>query len=170
MNVPESIAVPLDADHVLSPIVRYGHPFTTIFFPVEPTAHSEVTTFGRVTFEGFDSIRCSRGEYFPYEAHAYGSWVQEISESVWLNERHAYENEFYETPLLEDYHHYVFSFHDQFVEAISKGIWVEGIGPEITDEMSEEHPLKDLPPSLPAKSFVIHRLHTELRKKPSTPY
>lgn len=169
MNHPEPIHVKLDADHVLSPIVRYGDPCTAIFFPVEPTEGSEVTLFGRVTFEGFDSIRCSRGEYFPYGGDGGYNWVCEILESTWLNERHDYEYKFYKTPLLEDYHHYVFSFHDQFVEAIAKGIWIEETGTEMSDELTEDHPLSDLPTSLPAEAFVLHRLSYELRRNPRPP-
>ena len=126
------------------------------------------TTFGRVTFEGLDSIRCSRGEHCPYGGSGGGSWVCEIHESAWLNERHAYENKFYKTPLLEEYRHYLFTFHDEFVEAIAKGIWVEEIGSKMTDDVPEDHPLKDLPISLSAESSVIHGLHYELRRNPRT--
>jgi hypothetical protein len=161
----EPIQVSLDADHVLSPVIRYGDPYAAVFFPVEPMDDShEATTFGRVTFEELDSIRCSRGEFFPYESYEYGSWVCELAPSAYLNERHTYESKHYETPLLDEYHHYIFSFHDEFIETIAKGFWIEAIGPKMTDEIPVDHPLNDLPSSIPAESFTLLGLRCELRR------
>lgn len=166
MNTPQAIAVPLKASYVLSPIVRYGDPFDAVFFPLERDAESDARTYGRVTFERLDSLRCCRGEYWPFEPEPGGSWVHEIRESAWLKERHAYEKRFYDTPLLEDYRHYLLVFHDEFVEAIAEGIWFEAIGSAFTDEMPENHPFKDLPASLPAESFEVDRLHCDVRTNP----
>lgn len=169
-----SIAVPLEADYVMSPIVRYGDPFTAIFFLIEPSeqvvdASPEAqyeSPWGRITFEGFDAIRCSRGEYAPYGPEQPESWVYEVLDSQWLSERHEYESSHYDTPLLDDYHHYLFCFHDEFVEAIAKGIWIESIGQDMNVGISANHPLKPLPVDLPAQSFVSHGLQCEVRQNP----
>src|SRR5207249_612926 len=63
-------------------------------------------------------------------------------------------------------HHYVFTFHDEFVEAIAKGVWVESTGLAISDEFTLDHPLMPLPITLPAVSFVLNRLQCELRTNP----
>ena len=166
MQKAKAVSVPLDADRVISPIVRYGRPLTAIFFPIKNAMPDAAPSWGRVTFEGFDSIRCCRGENTPYEVDDYRAWAYEVSDSQWLNERHAYEMEYYETPLLEEYHHYVFAFHDEFVEAIAKGIWVESTGFAISDEMTPYHPLKPLPINLPAESKVLHGISFEIRTNP----
>jgi hypothetical protein len=49
---------------------------------------------------------------------------------------------------------------------MAEGIWVEQIGPKMTDDVPEDHPLNNLPTSLPAEVFVLHRLHCELRRNP----
>lgn len=161
-----AVEVPLDADDVASPVVRYGHPMTAIFFPVKLVALDVDPGWGRVTFEGFDSLRCCRGEHAPYPADDYGAWVYEVVESRWLRERHEYEWGHYQTPLLEEYHHYLFTFHDEFVEAIAKGIWVEPTGLSDSDEVAPDHPLMPLPVTLPADPFVLHRLTCEVRTNP----
>ena len=94
---------------MFSPRLTYGHvtPFTgvddpdALYFPLPYPEASE----GRVAFEGLDAVRACRGEHMPY-AYAVpfifnsGDWVYEISDSPWLLERHAYESEHYETPLV----------------------------------------------------------------------
>jgi hypothetical protein len=52
-----------------------------------------------------------------------------VADSPWLAERHDYEMQRYSTPLLETYLHYVFQFHDEFVEAIAEGIWLDATDP-----------------------------------------
>lgn len=71
------------------------------------------STLGRVTFEGLDAVRASRGEVAPYDdGHDFSSWVYTIRDSTWLAERHGYEWNNDETPLLESHQHYLFRFHD----------------------------------------------------------
>ena len=173
MQLAHPIAVPLEADHVESPVVRFGDPFTAVFFLIEPfnfvvgpSEEQQKPAWGRITFEGLDSIRCSQGEHMPYACEEYAAWVYEVSDSDWLIERHEYESKHYQTPLLDEYHHYLFCFHDEFVEAIAKGIWLEPTGPEMSDDVAEDHPLNPLSVDLPAERFVLHRLHCELRKNP----
>lgn len=81
---------------------------------------------GRVTFEGMDSLRVSRGEYNPYDDdHDFSSWVYVVENSPWLAERHDYEWSHYQTLLLATHQHYLFVFHDDFVEVIAEGIWFD---------------------------------------------
>ena len=144
--------VPLKADAVAPPIVHYGHPMTAIHFITQDGR------WGRVTFERLDSLRMSRGEGNPFppypdEPDAFG-WVTTISNSAWLRERYEYEKRLYGTAynfggnvdeMLEEYFHYVFSFHDEFVEAIAAGIWLEADDAMLGDrEMDAPHPLRGL--------------------------
>lgn len=124
--------VPLTADSVESPVVNYGGGMTAIQFLTDDGR------WGRVAFEGLDSIKVSRGEYEPFlsapgEENAF-YWVTTISNSVWLGERYEYEKRYYgesynfggnEDEMVTEFSHYVFSFHDKFVEVLAAGIWFE---------------------------------------------
>lgn len=138
---------------VESPEVTYGPELTSVRFPLEEGG------FGRVTFEGLDSIRVSRGEHLPYPESDDGGgppwpWVYVVDGSPWLAERHAYESRFYRgayefggnvDEMLTEYRHFLLSFHDEFVEAIARGIWVETSDEELADNgLSEEHPFHGL--------------------------
>lgn len=133
MEVARRFLIPIKADGVLSPQVHYGDPMTSICF----TTHDD--KFGRITFENLDALKVSRGEEMPYEndptekQQSYW-WVSKIENSKWLNERYQYEMKYYGTSyefggnvneMLTDFSHYVFNFHDQFVEAIARGVWFE---------------------------------------------
>lgn len=175
MELARGIEVPLRADSVASPEVRYGPQpregqlGTYLFFWLsEDSGH-----VGRVTFEGFDSIRCCRGEHMPYEDDWVGQdysrypWVFEIANSTWLQQRHEYENKHYQTPLLDEYVHYLFSFHDEFVEVIAKGIWFEKVKYEAVGAVpSVDHPLVGLSESLEANHFVVDGIQCMVRHNP----
>src|SRR5262245_32809635 len=123
MENPQQFAlrheVPFKADSVDSPVVHYGEPMTAIHF---------MTVDGRqvrITFERLDSLKVSRGEHepFPYSADEPDEfhWVTTISNSAWLKERYEYEKRHYGKcynfngnvdEMLDEYAHYVFSFHD----------------------------------------------------------
>jgi hypothetical protein len=132
-EIAYGLRVPLTADSVESPIVNYGGERTCIHFLTD-----DEVSWGRVTFEGLDSLKVSRGEYEPFPA-APGEeetfyWVTTISNSTWLRERYEYEKRYYcscynfggdVNEMLADYSHYVFSFHDEFVEVLAAGIWFE---------------------------------------------
>jgi len=153
------IRVPVIADPVAKPKVTYGEvlksgeSLTSILFL---TANDE---WARVTFEHLDSIRVSRGEYDPYpndwKPGDQLQWVSEVVPSPWLLERYEYEKMHYGLAyefngdvdeMLRDFSHYVFSFHDEFVEALSSGIWLERLDKSSDSEtVSESHPLRDLP-------------------------
>jgi len=153
------LAVPLQADSVLSPRLSYRHaaPFTgtdgpdAVYFPLP---HPE-TGQGRVTFEGLDAVRAGRGEYMPYACavpYTRGDWVYEISDSPWLLERHTYEFEHYQTPLIGSYHHYLFRFHDECVEVIAQGIWFDVPDPARPSALPVDHPLANLSAHAPQET------------------
>lgn len=146
------IEIPYEPDHVLSPEVVYRHDTAdAIYYPTEQDE------WVRVTFEELDSIRACRGEYLPYPSDdppGRRSWVYIVENSRWLRERHAYEAEHYRgcyelggdvDEMLTDYDHYLFQFHDEFVEAIAAGIWLEkNPVPAEDDDVSNTHPLARL--------------------------
>jgi len=83
---------------------------------------------GRVTFEGLDAVRAARGDMLPYRLGSSAGkprWVFSVEGSSWLDERHDYEVRQYSTPLTGTHQHFVFAFHDEFVEAIAEGIWLD---------------------------------------------
>ena len=132
MQIAKGISFPVEADSVLSPQVLYGEPATGIYFITDDDQHV------RLTFESFDSMRVCRGEYLPYEDNWTEDdpyyWVSLVENSEWLKERYEYESENYGSAyewggdvdeMLTDFKHYIFTFHDQFVEVIAKGVWFE---------------------------------------------
>jgi hypothetical protein len=115
---------------------------TALFFEV-----AEQQSLGRVTFEGLDSLRLSRGEVAPYDdGNDFSSWVYQVVDSEWLRERHAYEVRHYQTPMLDTHKHYVFRLHDEFAEALARGIWL--------DQPSEQDPFK-IGPHHPFATFDL---------------
>src|SRR3954470_24627874 len=167
------IAVPVEADSVDSPIVSYGGG--------APTSINFVTRderWGRVTFEKLDSIRVCRGEYDAYPIHRNSGnpprWVSVVKPSPWLRERYRYEKEHYERAyefggsveeMLSDYSHYVFRFHDEFVEVIGDGIWFE-VGDDclIDSEFSAGHPFTDLAWDASGETFESAGIVCQVRR------
>jgi hypothetical protein len=152
------------ADSVASPIVRYGEEGGALYALL-----SDEETWACVTFEGFDAIRVCRGEYTPYETDEscpMDEWVFEVQNSPWLEERHRYESDHYKTPLLDDYYHYLFSFHDEFVELISQGIWIEKVGPHPVNPDSTDHPFGDLPLTSPRQHGEAFGIQFQLWQNP----
>jgi hypothetical protein len=99
------LRVPLIADPVDVPQVRWGpgapgEDLAAIVFLVR-----DDESIGRVRFEDLDAIRVARGEYPPYEERAENyegwEWTYVIENSRWLEERHRYEKDHYDTPLIE---------------------------------------------------------------------
>ena len=130
---------------------------------------AESDDLGRVTFEGLDAVRGSRGEHLPYEVNRYerGDWVYVLDGSLWLRERHDYELHHYSTPLLDTHRHYVFVFHDEFVEAVAEGIWFDIADRGNPFDPLTPHPLAALTLDTPAERFTsADGLVWELRRSP----
>jgi hypothetical protein len=165
---------PVDADYVLSPVVRYGDPFTAIDFVTSDDQ------FGRITFENLDSIKMSRGEELPFDDDwsrdkDYACWSAKVENSRWQIERYEYEKRVYGASyefggnvedMLTDFSHYVFRFHDQFVEAIARGIWFEKSSTTLTDKpLQDGHPFLPLPETHVEK-INAHHLSMRVRLNP----
>lgn len=178
METPQRLAhgleVPLVADSVDSPIVQYGGALTAIHFTTQEGR------WGRITFERLDSIKVSRGEHEPF-LHAPNErdqfhWVTTISDSAWLRERYEYEKLHYGSAynfggnvdeMLEEFCHYVFSFHDQFVEAIAAGIWFESDDTMLGErDLDSAHPLNGLANVEPAERFQDSCIVCLVRRNP----
>jgi len=166
--------VPVEADSVDSPILHYGDPVTAVHFLTEDGRWS------RVTFERLDSLRVSRGEHHPFPLHPDDEdefhWVTTVSNSEWLRERYEYERRNYESSynfggaveeMLEEFSHYVFSFHDEFVEAIAAGIWFEVEESLLVDRpIGHGHPLKGLTHLEPVEEFESSGIRCSVRRNP----
>ncbi|MEV0722599.1 hypothetical protein AB0I37_07455 [Micromonospora purpureochromogenes] len=172
-----ALVAPLKADSVASPRLVYGGleinamdgadlPYPALYFDV-----AESHDLGRVTFEGLDAVRGSRGEYLPYEVNRYepDDWVYVLNGSSWLRGRHEYELRHYSTPLLDTNRHYMFVFHDEFVEAIAEGIWFDIADRDNPFAPPTAHPLAALTFDAPAERFTsVDGLIWELRRSPRT--
>ena len=164
------IAVPVIADSVEKPTVTYGQGPTSIKFLTQDDEWS------RVTFENLDSIRVSRGEFAPYSRDLKPGdpyhWVSEVIPSPWLLERYEYEKTHYGQAyewtrdvdeMLRDYSHYVFTFHDQFVEVLAAGIWFEALDDGIAVEKpGATHPLRDVPRPAQPDLLNVHGIACEI--------
>ena len=164
------IPFPIEADSVLSPVVNYGDPVTAIHFVTDDDQ------FGRLTFENFDSIRVCRGEFMPYEdswdLDSPYYWVREIENSLWLKERYEYEAKHYGdayewggdvNEMLTQFKHYLFSFHDEYVEVLAKGVWYEKDEECLQGKPPQDnHPLNSLPEDK-FERFEAHGLSCQIR-------
>jgi hypothetical protein len=115
------------------PELRYGEDGVTLDYGITSLAQQ---AWIRVTFDRLDAVRVCRGEFSPYESDRASAWepLTVVRNSRWLAERHDYERRHYGTAynfggdvdeMLTEFEHYVFEFHDQFVEAIAGGLHVE---------------------------------------------
>ena len=162
MELVKAIKIPIIADSVLSPDVYYGDGTTGIYFQTYDDQ------FGRITFNNLDAIKICRGEMMPYEykwgTDERGTWVFKIENSKWLIERFKYENENYGdsyefggnvNEMLTDFDHYLFSFHDQFVEVIARGFWFEKSEKSLFKQpLQLGHPFLNLP-EIEVKIFEV---------------
>jgi hypothetical protein len=161
MELAKGIILPVLADRVLSPVVYYGE-LTGIYFQTEDEQ------FGRITFHNLDAIKICRGENLPFlnnwEVGQDFPWVYKVDKSKWLKERFDYENENYGSSyefggnvneMRTDFSHYVFKFHDQFVEVIARGFWFEKDTNNLfKKELKDGHPFLPLPETN-VKTFEI---------------
>ena len=170
MEIAKGIIIPVVADFVLSPEVLYSDELTGIYFQTEDEQ------YGRITFENLDALKICRGEYLPFtdnwvEGQEY-PWVYKIENSRWLKERFGYENENYGSSyefggnvneMLTDFSHYVFKFHDQFVEVIARGFWFEKDKTNLFKrELQVGHPFLNLPDNNIEK-FISHNLTCQIK-------
>jgi hypothetical protein len=96
-----------------------------------------------------------------------GDWVFVVERSAWLRERHDYETRHYETPLLDTHRHYLFVFHDEFVEAIAAGIWLDLADRADPFASPGSHPLQPFDVDTPCERFTSgDGLEWELRRSP----
>lgn len=162
---------PFQPDPVLAPGLRYDEGSLILFYvAVDEESHV------RVTFEGLDSMRAARGEYSPYwseENDDYSS-IAVVQPSPWLKERHEYESahygESYEwgrgaDTMLVDTHHYLFLFHDGFIEILARGVWFEPRAEPLrqTHEIGPGHPFGVLPPDAQLASGEHDGIRFEVR-------
>jgi len=168
------IIIPLIADPVLSPDFFYGD-YTGIYFVTEDDK------FGRITFENLDAVKICRGEVMPYEfdysLSGPGCWIYKIGNSNWQKERFDYENEFYGSSyefgrdvneMLTDFSHYLFSFHDQFIEVITRGFWFEKADHSLFGKgLLEGHPFLPLLMD-DVEIMTAHSLKAQIRKNPKS--
>jgi hypothetical protein len=166
--------VPLIADSVEAPIVQYGGDVTAIHFATEDGL------WGRATFDRLDSIKVCRGEYspFPRASASEGKfhWVTTVSNSQWLQERYQYEKKHYGRAynfggnvdeMLAESSHYVFEFHDQFVEVLAAGIWFESATNMLTSgDLSSDHPFRGLRDVTPSEKFTEAGITCQVRRNP----
>lgn len=165
--IARRMPVEVKADLVLSPVVHYGEPFTSLLFPIEDGGE------GRITFENLDALSVCRGEAPPFKLSGKGnSWVSIIENSPWLMQRYEYESEHYRNvyefcgdvdEMLRDFRHYLFSFHDEFVEAIAAGIWIDVAEAIDRTKLPDDHPLRPLPESATFDQFRAYDLVCHIR-------
>lgn len=114
----------------------------------------------------FDSLRICRGEHAPYsstEPDRYFEFAY-VRSSRWLQERFAYENKHYGQSydfgsdvgeMLEEFEHYVFMFHDQFVEVVAGGVHFDASETQPVGEKLLQRPAWAKLP----ESSTVHRWH-----------
>jgi hypothetical protein len=173
MELANGIIIPVFADYVLSPDVLYSDELTGIYFQTDDEQ------YGRITFENLDALKICRGENLPFnddwEEGQDCTWIYKVANSKWLKERFDYENENYGSSyefggnvneMLTDFSHYVFKFHDQFVEVIARGFWLEKDKKSLFKrELQVGHPFLNLTNSNIEK-FVSHHLTCQIRTNP----
>lgn len=122
------------------------------------------TTQGRRSGSG--SVKISHPQVLTI-ALRHGDWVYVVDRSAWLQERHDYETRHYATPLIETHRHYLFVFHDEFVEAIAAGIWLDLADRANPFATPISHPLRSFDVEIPCRRFVsAGGLEWELRRSP----
>jgi hypothetical protein len=165
------LLLPLDSpfrpDPVLSPQVEYA--------PIRIVYEGHAVPWVRVTFDRWDSLRVCRGEYLPYDTDG-SATSYTVSDSRWLRERHAYEAKHYGTSyswgknvdeMLEEFDHYLFRFHDEFVEVIAGGVWFEASATPFGDDLPVLHPPSaELPDAAIVERLEAHGIGFQIRKDP----
>lgn len=174
MEIVKSLKIPIIADSVLSPDVYYGE-ITGIYFQTHDGQ------FGRITFENLDALKICRGEIMPYNykwgTNEHSIWIFIIENSKWQKERYIYEKKNYGKSyefggnvdeMLTDFKHYLFSFHDQFIEVIARGFWFEKAEINLFRKpLQEGHPFLNLS-DIDVEKFVAYSLTCQIRRNDKT--
>jgi hypothetical protein len=172
METVKQIKIPIIANRVLEPDFFYGD-CTGIYFVTEDDK------YGRITFENLDAVKICRGEIMPYEfdykLYEQGVWIYQIENSNWQKERFNYEKAYYGNvyefcgdvnEMLTEFKHYLFQFHDQFIEIIARGFWFEEDGHSLFGKgLMEGHPFLPLPTEN-MKIMESHSLKSQIRINP----
>jgi hypothetical protein len=167
-EIAKSFEIPFEPDPVESPTILHGHGRAVVLYTTRDEEHV------RLTFENLDALRVCRGEYPPYSAAAaHRGSCYTIENSSWLVERHSYESKhyrgFYEfgnnvDDMLTDFDHFLFRFHDEFVESIAAGIWFEhSTSPFEQESPFTDHPLMDLTENTIVERFEMSGITCDVR-------
>ena len=114
---------------------------------------------------------------FDYRERERDVWVFRIENSKWLQERFDYENKHYShayefggdvNEMLIDFKHYLFEFHDQFVEIIARGFWFEKFDESLfKKELTVGHPRLPLPMEN-IELMTVFGVTCQIRKNPKS--
>jgi hypothetical protein len=164
----------LQPDPVDSPSVVYSYGATTLVYPGRSDEH-----FVRVSFDRWDALRVCRGEYPPFtETEITASSIFTVESSSWLRERYDYEYEHYGKnkqycfgadvgEMLHEFEHFLFVFHDEFVEVIAAGVCFETRSqPFEASTPLTRLGLDELPDTCTVERFEQQGIHAQLRKDP----
>ncbi len=160
MEKAKGIYVPIYNDYVLSPKIIYSSNITCICF------NKAKEGYGRITFDKLDSLKVSRGENIPFHydwnEDEPDYWIYQVENSKWLKERYKYEKTHYGNcyefggnveEMITDFKHYLFQFHDEFIEVISRGFWYE----------TDNKPLNDRPLMKGHPDIILNMKNSEKR-------
>lgn len=175
MEIAKGIRIPVIADFVLSPDVFYSDHLTGIYFQTEDD------NFGRITFENLDALKVCRGELLPYKddwnQNERYPWVFKVENSKWQAERYKYEKKHYGSSyefggnvdeMKTDFSHFVFKFHDEFVDVIARGFWYEQSASRLfKKKLQEGHPFLHLPDTN-VERLTAHSLTCQIRRNPKS--
>lgn len=127
-------------------------------------------------FHRWDSLRVCRGEFPAYRSADSGGGrvgLYVVRPSTWLRERHGYESKHYGDSysfnndvdeMLEEFEHYLFRFHDQFVEVIAGGVHFDvSDKPYGGGELHQRPGWADLPESAVAHRWQCSGIVCEVR-------
>jgi len=161
---------PFELHAVESPLIVYprgGSPW--LAYP-----HKDEEHFVRASFDRWDAMRVARGEYPPYPLAGGRSGLLVVENSRWFRDRYAYERQHYGTAygfggnvdeMLEEFEHFLFLFHDEFVEVIAAGVCFEtSTAPFDLESPVRRVGLDDLADACTLEQFEEHGIRIHLRK------
>ena len=71
--------------------------------------------------------------------------------------------------MLTEYCHYLFSFHDEFVEAIAAGIWIDTDSAMLASKPTSDHPLNGIAHIKEFEQIEAHGIVCQVRRNPLPP-